>query len=201
MIYKLKFFFLLEEVFVKKSSFFQVINCINSNLRKVVSAQKSKGFVSYSNRKISNQKGTGSARHGLRSSPTFVGGARAFPNRINRNFRRKINSKLYSSFIRSVFYDFFVKDNIYLVSDDFFPSKTKLVSSLLSLLTKKGSVLVIKTKKDSNIFRYSKNISNVSFTNACFLNPDLIVRSSVLILSKNSLGELSDLLNAKDITK
>ena len=62
-----------------------------SNARSGTRSQKTRAEVKHSTRKPYRQKGTGNARAGMTSSPVWRGGGRAFPNRTDENFVKKIN--------------------------------------------------------------------------------------------------------------
>jgi len=55
----------------------QAIRVYEENLHTGISKTKTRGEVDISTRKIYRQKGTGSARHGAKSAPIFVGGGTA----------------------------------------------------------------------------------------------------------------------------
>ena len=64
-----------------------------SNLRKVIASTKTKAEVKGSGKKPWKQKGTGKARAGSKRSPIWVGGGITFGPNINKNYKKKTNTK------------------------------------------------------------------------------------------------------------
>jgi len=75
-----------------------------SNARSGTRSQKTRAEVKHSTRKPYRQKGTGNARAGMTSSPVWRGGGRAFPNRTDENFVKKINKKAYRVGMKSILF-------------------------------------------------------------------------------------------------
>ena len=65
----------------------------NANQRQGTDAEKEKGQITGSTRKIKRQKGTGTARAGSIKSGLFRGGGRMFGPRPDRNYSLKLNKK------------------------------------------------------------------------------------------------------------
>ena len=64
-----------------------------SNLRKVIASTKTKAEVKGSGKKPWKQNGTGKARAGSKRSPIWVGGGITFGPNINKNYKKKTNTK------------------------------------------------------------------------------------------------------------
>ncbi|MBK6692003.1 MAG: 50S ribosomal protein L4 [Myxococcales bacterium] len=75
---------LADEVFateVNEGLFYEIVKAQLASRRQGTAAAKERSAVSGSTKKLYKQKGTGSARHGSKRAPTFVGGGQAHPPR------------------------------------------------------------------------------------------------------------------------
>ena len=88
-----------------------------SNARSGTRSQKTRGEVKHSTRKPYKQKGTGNARAGMTSSPIWRGGGRAFPNRTDENFVKKINKKAYRAGMKSILSELVRQDRLSIVEE------------------------------------------------------------------------------------
>ena len=87
----------------KESLVHQLVVSYMANARVATRAQKTRAEVKHSTRKPFRQKGTGNARAGITSSPLWRSGGRAFPNRPDENYSKKVNKKAYRAGIKSIF--------------------------------------------------------------------------------------------------
>ncbi|WDI79182.1 50S ribosomal protein L4 [Candidatus Vidania fulgoroideae] len=136
-----------------------------SNIRKLVSKQKNRGEISFSNKKPWKQKGTGNARSGRKSSPLWRKGGRSFPNG-NENFKKKINKKVF----------FLAKMNI------LFSKKIFILENLNSFYFEEKSIFIYEKKKFQKIFK-KNNVSTIDIKNFKIIN---ILKYNNLIFTKKS---------------
>ncbi|WDI79329.1 50S ribosomal protein L4 [Candidatus Vidania fulgoroideae] len=136
-----------------------------SNIRKLISKQKNRGEVSFSNKKPWKQKGTGSARAGRKSSPLWRKGGRSFPNG-NENFKKKINKKVF----------ILVKKTILLSKNIF------ILDYYNKFYFKKKSVFIYDKKR----FQKSFKKNNISIINVKNLKIVEILKYDNLIFTKKS---------------
>jgi len=108
------------------------------NSRKIISKQKTRGEVSFSNKKPWKQKGTGSARAGRKSSPLWIKGGRSFSNKGNI-YKSKINKKVFRKFRFMVMIFLFKKKNL------FYLHEIKCLENKI----KEGKFLIILDKKSN----------------------------------------------------
>ena len=101
-----------------------------SNSRSGTRAQKTRSEVKHSTRKPFRQKGTGNARAGMTSSPIWRGGGRAFPNRTDENFIKKINKKAYRAGMKSILSELVRQDRLSII-EEFKGSHPKIIQDWL----------------------------------------------------------------------
>jgi large subunit ribosomal protein L4 len=82
----------------------QIVTSYLSNGRTAIKAEKSRSQVSGGGIKPFRQKGTGKARAGSIRSPIWRGGGKTFTATQLRNYKKKINKKMYKVAIRCIFF-------------------------------------------------------------------------------------------------
>ncbi|OGM24206.1 50S ribosomal protein L4 [Candidatus Woesebacteria bacterium RIFCSPHIGHO2_02_FULL_38_9] len=139
----------------------QVTHILNSRTHKGTSKVKTRAQVDRTKKKVYRQKGTGSARHGARSAPIYVGGGVAHgPKGVKRqlSLASKMNKKALSQAIVLI-----AKQGKILAVDSF-PSfkKTKEVFLFLKNIGLEGKrILLVINKKNDELASVSKNIDGV----------------------------------------
>jgi len=129
----------------------EVIVAYQAESRQGTRAQKNRSAVSGGGAKPFRQKGTGRARAGTTRGPIWVGGGRAFPNKPDENFSKKVNRKAYKIAMRSILSELARQERL-VISDDLSPKepKTKLLSDSLDK-AELNDVLVITHEIDTNL--------------------------------------------------
>jgi len=161
----------------------QVITCMESNARVNTAHTKDRSEVRGGGRKPWRQKGTGSARHGSRRSPLWIGGGVTFGPRKERNYNKKINKKMRVQALLCTLSQK-LKDNQILFVDKISLAKTstKEANQILEGLEKVKGFETINTNKNNNILLVMpeiteaiknsfKNIAHVTLRNTKDLNP------------------------------
>ena len=136
-----------------------------ANARVAIAHTKTRGEISGGGKKPWKQKGTGRARHGSIRSPIWRGGGITFGPRSNRNFSKKINSKVKRQAILMALSDKVASGALFvleaLAAD---VSKTKEVAKILRALPiaqgKKTLLVLPVTEKRAG--RLAANIARVS---------------------------------------
>lgn len=150
----------------------QVINSIMLNSRKVISKQKTRGEVNFSNKKPWKQKGTGSARAGRKSSPLWIKGGRSFSNK-NNVYKNKINKKVFRKFRFMVMIFIFKKKNIFHLHE---------IKNLKDKIKEGKFLIILDKKEDFLLFKSFKNFKNVYISNFENINTlDLIKYNNIII--------------------
>ena len=149
--------------------------------------------INRTKKKVYKQKGTGQARHGARSAPLFVGGAKAMgpvahshefdlPKKVRAlGLRHALSSKAKSGSI--------------MVFDE---AKSKAVKTgeLAKQFGKLGlqSVLIVDGTFDKNFELSARNLSHVALLPAAGLNVYDIIRRDKLVLTKAALTAIEERL-------
>jgi len=171
----------------------QYVRVYLANQRHIYVATKTRAEIKGSTRKIYRQKGTGGARHGSKKAPIFVGGGVAHGPK-KRSYQLTMNKKQKKQvFFQSLSLQF-SQGNIYGLDDQFsdLNAKTKIFASFLmkANLINEKILLVLDFKKDQNLYRGMKNITNVTTISLETINPYLILQTSKLLFVGRLLKSL-----------
>jgi len=152
-----------------------------------------RGEVNRTKKKVYKQKGTGQARHGARSAPLFVGGARAMgPVQHSHAFDlpKKVRALGLKHALSSK-----AKSGAIVVLDE---AKSKEIKTrdLAKRFGKLGveSVLVVDGEFDKNFELSARNLSHVSLVVAAGLNVYDIMRRDKLILTTAAVKAIEERL-------
>jgi len=164
-----------------------------ANQRQGTHKSKERGEVAGSTRKIKRQKGTGTARAGMITSPTIVGGGRAFGPRP-RNYEFKLNKKV-KQLARKSALSYKALDNSIVVLEDFSMEvpKTKImvdISKKLNIADKKSLFVVPEANK--TIYLSSRNLQEVSVVTASELTTYQILNAKTLVILEGSVGKIEE---------
>jgi large subunit ribosomal protein L4 len=138
--------------------------------------------VNRTKKKMYKQKGTGQARHGARSAPLFVGGAKAM-GPVARSHEFDLPKKVKALGLRHAL-SAKAKDGSILVLDE---AKSKDIKT--GTLAKQfgnmnvGRALVVDGEFDKNFQLSARNLSNVSLLSVAGINVYDIMRSDKLVLT------------------
>jgi len=167
----------------------QAVRTQNANSRIVIAHTKTRGEVRGGGKKPWKQKGTGRARHGSSRSPIWKGGGVTFGPRKDRNYSIKINKKAKR---KALFMSLSAKanDSLVTVVDKIEMSaiKTKDITTMITKLKLKKSVLVVLPKSDIKIIKSVKNIPKVTVINADSLNIMDVLKYNNLLVLQDSLA-------------
>jgi large subunit ribosomal protein L4 len=152
--------------------------------------------VARTGKKFGNQKGGGTARHGNRRAPNFVGGGKAHGPRV-RDFNPSLNKKIRTLGLKMalsskaqgghlvVLEDIAVKDG-----------KTKsLVASLAKLDFGKRTLVIDGAQVDQSFALAASNIYGVDALPAIGANVYDIIRAETLVLTRAGLEQLEARFN------
>jgi large subunit ribosomal protein L4 len=165
-----------------------------SNARSGTRSQKTRAEVKHSTRKPYRQKGTGNARAGMTSSPVWRGGGRAFPNRTDENFVKKINKKAYRVGMKSILSELVRQDRLSIVEEFKVEApKTKDFIAKIKSLGVTDRVLILVDSFDENLYLASRNLPHILVIEARFADPVSLVHFPKVIATSGSVKQLEEM--------
>ena len=166
-----------------------------ANQRQGTHKSKERAEVNRTSKKLYRQKGTGSARHGSRRAPIFVGGGRVFGPRP-RDYSFKVNKKVKSLARRSVLSSRAQENKILIVENFTFESpKTKDYIAFLGAMELSGQkTLLVTPTVDNNVYLSSRNLPKTSVTAANQINTYDLINADSLILCEGSIEIIESML-------
>jgi len=175
----------------------QVLLAQRANARDPWAHVKDRSEVAGSGKKPWRQKGTGRARHGMTSSPLWVGGGKAHGPRNDKDYSQKVNKKMKRVALFTVLSKK-LKDGEVKVVDTLTTEapKTKMLAEALRnmLAMKKGTkrydVLLVPAGTNAIVFRASSNLQKAKAIDATSLNIYDIVNHKNLLLEKDSVAAI-----------
>ena len=137
------------------------------------------------------QKGSGGARHGARSAPLFVGGAKAM-GPVNHSHEFDLPKKVKALGLRHALSSKAKDGNIVVIDEA--KSKEAKTGDLAKRFGKMGlkSALVVDGEFDKNFHLSARNLSHVSLLPASGINVYDIMRSEKLVLTKAALQAIEE---------
>lgn len=165
----------------------QIVVRHQANIRGGSRAQKTRSEVAYSTRKPWKQKGTGRARSGMKSSPIWRGGGRAFPSSVNEVFSKKINKKMYKAGMSCIYSELLRSGRLTILDSLQVSSpKTKEFVQVLSVL-KVDNVLFCLETPSQNIVLSSRNLVNVKVLSVSEMNPVVLIKQHNTFITQEAL--------------
>ena len=172
----------------------QVVTAFLSGGRAGTKAQKNRSQVRGGGTKPWRQKGTGRARAGTIRSPIWVGGGRAFAA-TPRNYKQKVNRKMYRGAMRSVFSELVRQERLVVIeSIEMKAPKTKELAQLLKK-HKLESVLIVNEAFDEKVFLSARNLPNVGICDAASVDPVVLMRFDHVLITLPALKLIEERLS------
>jgi large subunit ribosomal protein L4 len=155
---------------------------------------KTRGEVRLTGKKMYRQKGTGSARHGAQSAGLFVGGGKAMAP-VVRSHAFDLPKKVRALGLKHALSSK-AKDEKLIIVDEFTAKevKTKTAAKQLSNFSA-GRMLLVDGDFQDNFALSTRNIPEVSFSDAAGLNVYDILRSDTLVLTKAAVQAIEERLS------
>lgn len=146
--------------------------------------------VARTGKKFGRQKGGGTARHGDRAAPVFIGGGKAHGAR-KRDFNPSLNKKLRALGLKMAL-SAKAKDGLIVVQSlDLADAKTKALKGSLDKAGWAGKVLVIDGDSVNEGFaRSARNLPGINFLPAAGANVYDILKHDTLVLTKDAVAKL-----------
>jgi large subunit ribosomal protein L4 len=165
------------------------------NRRGIARATRERSEVARTGKKFGRQKGGGTARHGDRAAPIFIGGGKAHGAR-RREFDVSLNKKVRALGLRMAL-SAKAKDGLIVVDTlDIKDAKTKALSQQLGKANWGKKVLVIDGEQVNEGFaRAARNIVGVNVLPAVGANVYDILKHDTLVLTRAAVEKLEARFN------
>jgi large subunit ribosomal protein L4 len=153
-----------------------------------------RGEINRTKRKLYKQKGTGQARHGARSAPLFVGGAKAM-GPVQHSHEFDLPKKVRALGLRHAL-SAKAKDGAIVVLDDAKSASIK-TNDLAKQLGKLGAAnaLVVDGEFDKNFKLSARNLAGVGLLPASGLNVYDILHREKLVLTRAAIKAIEERLS------
>ena len=165
------------------------------NRRGIARAARERSDVARTGKKFGRQKGGGTARHGDRRAPIFVGGGKAHGPRV-RDFNPSLNKKVRALGLKMAL-SAKAKDGLIVVDSlELKDAKTKALSAQLAKANWGKKVLVIDGEQVNEGFaRAAGNIVGVNVLPAIGANVYDILKHDTLVLTRAAVEKLEARFN------
>ena len=162
-----------------------------ANARQSNAHTKTRGEVRMTTAKWYRQKGTGRARHGARSAPTFVGGGRAHGPRNERNYKKDMPKKMRRQALRCAL-SALLRDEQLVVVDNIAldEPKTRLMQEYLSAVAGTENALVLYTPEQQEVAHSMHNLEKATALHVAYLNIRDLFRHEKVVVSLAALDSI-----------
>ena len=160
------------------------------NRRGIARATRERSEVARTGKKLGNQKGGGTARHGDRAAPIFIGGGKAHGAR-RREFDISLNKKVRALGLKMAL-SAKAKDGLIVIDNlSFDEAKTKALSLQLAKVNWGKKVLVIDGDAvDAGFARAAGNLIGINVMPAAGANVYDILKHDTLVLTRAAVEKL-----------
>jgi large subunit ribosomal protein L4 len=173
----------------KEALVHQVVTAYLAAGRSGTKAQKTRAQVAGGSAKPWRQKGTGRARAGTIRSPLWRGGGITFAARP-RDFRQKLNKKMYRAAMRSILSELARQERLIAVEDLTLDApKTRMLLDKLKGM-KLNSALIVTDQLDENLYLASRNLAKVQVAAVRNLDPVSLVGSEQVVMTKAAIKRI-----------
>jgi len=151
---------------------------------------KSRGEINRTTKKLGNQKGGGTARHGSRKAGIFVGGGKAFGPRY-RSHETSLNKKIRALGLRHALSSK-VKDSSLIILDkaEVAGGKTKVLIQAFEKLGLSNALIIDGAILNEGFAKAARNIPNIDVLPVQGINVYDILRRRKLVLTKAAIEAL-----------
>lgn len=180
---------------VNKHLMWEAVNHFLAVGRAGTASTKTRAEVAGSGRKLWKQKGTGRARVGDIRTPKWRGGGTVHGPKP-RDFSYAFPKKKRRGALRCALSDKLASGGLKIVENwEMDSHKTKAFIATMSGLNVEGRSLVVDHMENENLQRASNNLPNVKFVAPLALNIHDLLKYENLILSKDAVIKIQEVLN------
>ncbi len=164
-----------------------------SNTRNPIAHTKTRWEVAGSGKKLYRQKWTDNARVGDRRSPIRVWWGAAFGPRKERNYIKSMNKKARNLALNWLITLNAKEKNILWIKDfDMKEPKTKQAIEILkNIWIDQQKVLFVLNEKNINLIKSFRNINNVKYLLADYLNPKDLLEYNKILFVESALNKIN----------
>ena len=160
------------------------------NRRGIARAARERSEVARTGKKLGNQKGGGTARHGDRAAPIFIGGGKAHGPR-RREFDVSLNKKIRSLGLRMALSSKAQGNLVVVDTLDLKDAKTKALGLQLAKANWGNKVLIVDGEQVNEGFaRAARNLIGVNVLPAIGANVYDILKHDTLVLTRAAVEKL-----------
>jgi len=175
---------------VNESLLYDVLKAQLASQRKGAASSQTRAEVSATGRKLYKQKGTGSARHGSRRAPVFVGGGTAHGPKP-RDFGYRPPRKMRLGALKGALSLKLREGQLLVVANfDLDEIKTKKLAEVLDKLEVNGSALIVDSKENEKLRLSARNLQNHSVLPPEGVNLYDLLRHEHLVLTQTAVQAL-----------
>lgn len=166
------------------------------NRRGTARATRERSDIARTGKKFGRQKGGGTARHGDRRAPIFIGGGKAHGAR-KREFEQSLNKKVRALGLKMALSDKAKNDNLIVVdSFDLKEAKTQILKAQLDKLGLGRTALFVDGEAVAEGFKMaSSNLVGVNAMPAIGANVYDIMKHDTLVLTRSAVEKLEARFN------
>ena len=160
------------------------------NRRGTARGARERSEVSRTGKKLGNQKGGGTARHGDRAAPIFIGGGKAHGPRV-RDFNPSLNKKIRALGLKMALSSKAAAGLVVVDSLDLKDAKTKGLSETLAKANWGNKILVIDGDAvNADFARAAGNLIGINVMPAIGANVYDILKHDTLVLTRAAVEKL-----------
>lgn len=169
----------------------RVVTWQREKARGTARATRERSDVARTGKKFGNQKGGGTARHGNRRAPIFIGGGKAHGARL-RDFNPSLNKKIRALGLKMALSSKLQSGSLFVLENiDLKDAKTQVLQGQISKLNLGRKVLVIDGETVNTNFRLaSANLVGVNVLPAVGANVYDILNADSLVLTRAAVEKL-----------
>jgi large subunit ribosomal protein L4 len=175
---------------VNESLLYDVLKAQLASQRKGTASAQTRAEVSATKRKLYKQKGTGSARHGSKRAPVFVGGGTAHGPKP-RDFGYRPPRKMRLGALKGALSLKLREGQLLVVADfELDEVKTKKLAAVLDKLEVNRSALIVDGKENEKLRLSARNLQNHSVLPPEGVNLYDLLRHEHLVLTQTAVQAL-----------
>ncbi len=179
----------------RKDILFRVINWQLANRRATARGARERSDVRRTGKKLGNQKGGGTARHGNRAAPQFTGGGKAHGPRV-RAFTQSLNKKVRALGLKTALSVKAAEGKLMIVDSlALGEAKTKSLLARLAGLGVTNGLFIDGEAVDANFLMACANLHKVDVMPAVGANVYDILNHDMLVLTRAGVEKLEARFN------